>query len=336
MAFAPSSFAGALARPLPRATSARPTRTTTCCATRAAVQLSEAAAEKSPAIDGMAEKYVFPMRDTNTQVFFDNSIDDEHTLLILFAEDRHGLVLDAVSVLRALNVSVKRTASAQSDAVRLLMHRIEGELVSLKSLHISLDNCVAFWVVDAESGEQIYDDQDRLDQITGCLKFELNTQHPRPIAADPDAWHRVTVQKNRADRFTAFQVQTDDRPGLLAELTSAFKVLNIDVASAAVNTYDGRVENTFFVTKHGFREPLSPTDVDLALEEVMKALLVVGQPGDNETLWYQVRDGTGIIISEALFMDVISNKELSIFSKHETPNFRGRLPSAPYRPVMLQ
>lgn len=292
----------------------------------------------SPALEKLLDKYVFPMREENTQVFFDNSVSDHSTLMLVFAQDRHGLVLDVVSVLKALSVRVHRTASSESDSLRLILNRIEGELVSLKDLSISIENCVAFWLTDEQSGDKIFDDGTRLDQISTCVQVELNAPYPRPRPALQDRWHRVSIQKNRSDRYTVFSVQTHDRPGLLASLTSAFARVDIDVASAQIQTFSDRAENNFFVTKHGFREPLREQDIDDALDAVMSGLLSVGEVQDSETLWYQTRDGTAVKIAEAIFIDEVNNRELSClrFSQYETPNFRGRLPDAPYRPVVLE
>ncbi|KAI0567456.1 ACT domain containing protein ACR1-12 [Gracilaria domingensis] len=256
--------------------------------------------------------------------------------MIVFAEDRHGLVLDVVSVLKALAVRVHRTASSENDALQFMLHRIEGELRSVRELGISLNNCVAFWITDEASGEKIFDDGNRLDQLTTCIKLELNTPYPRPRPATDDAWHRISVQKNRADRYTAISVQTTDRPRLLAELTNAFASISIDVASATINTFSERVENTFFVTKRGYKEPLSERDIKRAMKNVAQALLKVGQRDPSETLWYQVRDGTAVTIAEAIFIDEVNNRELAMFrfSQFETPNFRGRLPDVPYCPIL--
>lgn len=307
------------------------------CTFGAECELTEDCVNLSPALQKQSPKYVFPMREGQTQVFFDNSVSDTHTLLILFAEDHHGLVLDIVSVFKALKVRVHRTASSHDEALRLLMSRIEGELVSLKNLGINLQNCVAFWLTDEPTGEKIFDDSTRLAQLAECIKIELNNPYPRPRPAFDDRWHRVSVQKNRADRYTALCLQTPDRPRLLAEVTSALAEVDIDVASATINTLAERVENTFFVTKHGFKKPLDDADTERALESVLRALLRVGDVGPNETLWYQTRDGTAMLIAEAIFIDEVNNRELSCFkfSQMETPNFRGRLPEAPYQPISL-
>lgn len=298
--------------------------------------LSEECVSSSPALEKLTAKYVYPMREENTQVFFDNSIYPDRTLLIVFARDRHGLVLDVVSVLKALSIRVHRSASSESDAIRVILSRIEGELVSLGSLGINVDKCVAFWITDEESGDKIFDEGERLDQLTQCIKLELNTPYPRPKPSDDNHWHRVSVQKNRKNRYTVFSVQTPDRPGLLAELSKAFNTVDIDIASASIKTCAQRVENHFFVTKHGFKEPLGQDDIEIALEQVMRALYAVGDPFPNETLWYQTRDGTKVLVAEAIFVDEVNNHELACFkfSQFETPNFRGRLPDAPYRPIL--
>lgn len=302
---------------------------------RLSTELSHRVAQASPAIAGMAEKYIFPMRDENTQVFFDNSADDSHTVLFVFANDRHGLVLDVVSVLKALGVHVSRSASGESQALQLVLARTEGELRSVNGLKLDLDNVVAFWVRDVDSGQKIYDGE-RIAQLTTCMKLELMHAHPRPRPVDQSDWHRVVVEKNRSNRYTSFAVQTRDRPGLLREMTAAFDRISIDVASASIGSSEGRVENVFYVTKRGFKCPLEKKDVTLALEELMRSLLSVAKPDNCDTMWYQTRGGSSVLVCEALFVDTVNNEELVTFGKHETPNFRGRLPDAPYRPVSLQ
>lgn len=308
------------------------------CTFGAECALTDSCVDSSPALEKLISKYVFPMREDNTQVFFDNSQCADRTLMIVYTKDRHGLFLDVVSVLKALSVRVHRIASGQDDALRLLLNRIEGELVSLKHLSINLDNCVAFWLTDEESNMKIWDDGERMEQIRACIQVELQMPYPRPRASCEDQWHRVTVQRNRADRFSVFCIQTTDRPNLLTAVSAAFSSLKIDVASATIQTFsNGRVENAFFVTKQGFKEPLKDKDIEAALEKVMEAILSVGDPGPNETLWYQTRDGTAALVAEAIFIDEVNNEELACFkfSKFETPNFRGRLPEAPYRPIVL-
>lgn len=307
------------------------------CTFGAECELSPECVSSSPAVERLASKYVLPMREHHTQVFFDHASTHGSTCAIVFAEDRHGLVLDVVSVLKALSIRVHRVASGENESLRLLLNRIEGELVSVRGLNLSLHNCFAFWITDEESGRPIFGDGDRLAQISECIKIELNSPYPRPRASHEAGWHRVCIQKNRADRYTVFSLQTNDKPGLLAQITSAFKDVGIDVASANIKTLSERVENHFFVTKQGFKEPLKHGDIESALEAVMKALLAVGDTADSETLWYQVRDGTAMLIAEAIFIDEVNNSELSCFKfgQFETPNFRGRLPEAPYRPILL-
>lgn len=331
MAFVTSFFPGNIAIARPSRACSR--RNTPRCSS--GTPLSKRVVTESPAIAGASSKYIFPMRDENTQIFFDNAVDDSHTVLFVFANDRHGLVLDVVSVLKALGVHVSRTASGQSQAMQLVLARTEGELRSIRGLNLALDNVVAFWIRDVKTEEKIHGG-DRIAQLTTCLRLELMYAHPRPRPADESDWHRVIVEKNRADRYTAFAVQTRDRPGLLRALTAAFDRISIDVASASIGTNNGRAENVFFVTKRGFKCPLFKNDLENALEEVMRALLEVASLDGCDTLWYQTREGSSVLVSEALFVDVVNNEELIAFSKHETPNFRGRLPEAPYQPVSLQ
>jgi len=344
MAFVPpsSSFLGLRslssssnsAHPECRNVHGAPARVVTYCGVKPS-KLSETAASESPAIKALSQKYIFPMRDRNTQVFFDNAADETHTLAFVFAQDRHGLTLDIQSVMKALNVHVTRIAGGRSQALQLVLSRCEGEIRGIGELGLNLSNCVVFWIQDLDTRAKIYN-PDRIGQIVTCIKFELGNAHPRPKSTDDSDWHRIIVEKNRADRYTSFNIQTRDRSNLLMGITAAFANKDIDIASATIGSYKNRIDNIFMVTKKGYKEPLTEKDTEEALEEVMKAILQVGAPENNETLWYQTRDGSCVLVSEALFVDEVNNTELAGFTQHETPNFRGRLPGTPYQPVSLQ
>jgi hypothetical protein len=171
--------------------------------------------------------------------------------------------------------------------------------------------------------------------LTACTKLELSSPNPRPTPVEETSFHRVIVEHNRADKYTVFNVQTVDRPLLLMELTAAFATVGLDVCSAAIQTTSGSVENSFFVRNvEGL--PLTANQVENAVESIMRALLRVGNPSPHETLWYQVRNGSAVSVAEALFIDQVCNSALASFAKFETPNFRGRLPEAPYQPVSLE
>lgn len=291
--------------------------------------------EESAGLMARREKYLYPMRADNTEVFFDHSVAPGKTLMVVFANDTHGMALDVISVLKALGVKCWRMATSKNDALQLVLSRIEGELVSVRDLKLSLDNTYAFWITDEESGFKFDDDPERLEQIRTCIKLELAAPGPRPKPANPDMWHRVSVELNRANRYSVFTLQSSDRPKLLAEVSSAFASSGVDVTSAAIQTYKDRVENSFFVTSlEG--APLTAEMAERVVESIMRAVLKVGDTTGSETLWYQIRRGSAMLVAEAIFIDVVCNKTLKSFAKFETPNFRGRLPDAPYRPISME
>lgn len=318
------------ARPLGAVDTVRLTETRLSDTADAAVEPETCAATTT-----RAAKYIFPMRKDNTEVFFQESASQTRTLMIVFAEPHHGLYLDVLSVLKALGVKCWRICGSENDSLRVLMRRIEGELVSVNELGLDFGNCIAFWITDEETGDKLNDDPARLDQITACIRMELERPNPRPSPADADLWHRVTVEANRSNKSSVFSVQTPDRNGLLAEVSAAFVAAGVDVVSAAIQTLSGRVENTFYVRSPN-GNPLTFDKIEECNEEIMKALLKAGGHGENETLWYQTRHGSAVFVAEALFIDEVCNKTLQTFAKMETPNFRGRLPDAPYKPVSLQ
>lgn len=295
--------------------------------------------DSSDALTARAQKYVFPMRADNTAVFFDQGADDDRTLMVVFSDSHHGMYLDCLSVLRALGVKCWRIAGGENGIARLLMRRIETELVSLDDLNLSMDNCACFWITDCDSGDKLNDDPKRLDQIMECVKMELERPNPRPVGAKGTkaAFHRVIAEANRNGK-TIFAVQTTDQPNLLSELGTAFARSGANVVSAAIETRpNDQVENTFYVTANDkSREgPLNFNEIRDVTLEIMKAFVRVTKGNPLEKLWFQTRLGSAVCVSEAIFIDDICNKTLATFAKVETPNFRGRLPDAPYEMVRM-
>eukprot|EP00170_Pyropia_yezoensis_P006383 contig_26024_g6404 len=281
-------------------------------------------------------KYVFPMRDENTTVFFDHNASPTTTVMVVFTRDRHGLVLDLISVLKALDIRCHRYLTTEDDSMALIMARLEGELVSIKGLGLKTSNTLAFHISDELSGLKVQDEA-KLEQIRTCIRLELRSPYPRPTVGTLQ-FHRVVAERVRANRYSILTVQTTDRPRLLARTSGFLSLVGVDVASATIRTIKGRVENSFYVIDADTKGPLSDEVLDKAIEAVFRALRLCC-PDDEcvvESLWYQRREGHCLAVAEAVFIDTVDNVELQAFSKFETPNFRGRLPNAKYTEVTVE
>jgi len=294
--------------------------------------LSSAALEKAVPLN----KYVFPMRDANTTVFFDHNASAKTTVMLVFTHDRHGLILDLVSVLKALDIRCHRYLTTEDDSLALIMARLEGELLSIKGLGLKTSNTVALHITDELTGLKVQDEA-KLEQIRTCIRLELKSPYPRPPVGTLD-FHRVVAERVRAGRYSILTLQTTDRPRLLTRTSGYLSLIGVDVSSATIRTLGSRVENSFYVVDSETKGPLSDETLDRAVEAVLRALRVCC-PDDEcvvESLWFQRREGHCLVVTEAVFIDMVDNAELQAFSKYETPNFRGRLPNAPYTEVTVE
>ncbi|WP_082491090.1 [protein-PII] uridylyltransferase [Aureimonas sp. Leaf454] len=66
----------------------------------------------------------------------------------------------------------------------------------------------------------------------------------RPFSVKP----RVSIDNALSNQFTVVEVEGLDRPGLLADLTSALSDLSLDIRSAHISTYGEKVVDVFYVT----------------------------------------------------------------------------------------
>lgn len=83
----------------------------------------------------------------------------------------------------------------------------------------------------------------------------------------------VQVREAPTGSCSILQVVTADRPGLLVDIVSVLKDINVNVVSAEIDTIGDEARDDFFVTYHG--EPLNGPMVQL----VTNSLQVRMMPG---------------------------------------------------------
>ncbi|MGR3485331.1 MAG: [protein-PII] uridylyltransferase [Paracoccaceae bacterium] len=113
----------------------------------------------------------------------------------------------------------------------------------------------AFWIQDGEEGPY---DPDRLPRLEAMLHRTLMGEivasealasrdklkaRERPFR-HPTA---VSFDNEGSDIYTIVEVDTRDRPGLLADLARAFASANVSVASAVIATYGAQAVDSFYV-----------------------------------------------------------------------------------------
>lgn len=188
-------------------------------------------------------------------VKIDNIHDPFATLVTVKFGEELGDLVDTIGALKNLDLNIKRAKLNPSDPT---------------SKH-------KFYVTDAETSEKIVKSE-RLERIRFTILENLTRYHPEcsqklgvahPVslpetrdATEPlGPRHRVVVdttidiEEHSSGCYTELFVKTDDRPGLLVDIVSVLKDLNVNVVSAEVDTVGTQAHDEFFITYHG--EPLT-------------------------------------------------------------------------------
>ncbi len=63
--------------------------------------------------------------------------------------------------------------------------------------------------------------------------------------------HEITIDCKHSRSYASFKLNTIDQKGLLANISSVFDDINIDIASAKIQTIKGRTRNLFLIEKNG-------------------------------------------------------------------------------------
>lgn len=193
-------------------------------------------------------------------VKIDNVSDPFATVVTVEYGDRLGELLDTITALKNLGLNIRK-----------------AQLVTASGKKLN-----TFYITDAETSEKILKSQ-RLEEIRMTIISNMLIYHPdssenlaagkpfNPPARDPTnplgPSHRAVVQTTIEVRTanngaaSVLYVTTSDRPGLLVDIVSVLKDINVNVVSAEIDTIGNEVKDEFFVTYHG--EPLNGPMVQL-------------------------------------------------------------------------
>lgn len=193
-------------------------------------------------------------------VKIDNISDPFATVVKVEFGDRLGELLDTIRALKNLGLNIRRAKLDQSSATK---------------------NRNTFYITDATTSEKVLKSA-RLEDIRMTIINNMLYYHPesaqvlaagQPSESSRDVTkplgprRRVAVQTNVEVRdapngtCSILDVTTRDRPGLLVDIVSVLKDINVNVVSAEIDTVGPDVKDEFFVTYHG--EPLTAPMVQL-------------------------------------------------------------------------
>jgi [protein-PII] uridylyltransferase len=131
---------------------------------------------------------------------------------------------------------------------------VDAKIVTLAN-GMALDT---FWVQDADGGA--FDNPERLKRlvkrIEGTLsgqynaRRELETIRAKGVPARVSAFQvppRVLIDNKASAGNTVIEINGQDRPGFLRDVTSTLTALGLQISSAHISTYGARVVDVFYV-----------------------------------------------------------------------------------------
>lgn len=192
-------------------------------------------------------------------VKIDNMSDPFATVVSVEFGDRLGELLDTITALKNLGLNIRKAKV----------------LTGGKQIN-------TFYITDAETSEKILKSA-RLEEIRLTIINNMLYYHPEsseslaagkpfqspsrdstsPLGTKGRSVVQTTIEVVEAPNGSCsiLKVSTSDRPGLLVDIVSVLKDINVNVVSAEVDTIGEEARDEFFVTYHG--EPLNGPMVQL-------------------------------------------------------------------------
>lgn len=181
------------------------------------------------------------------------------TQIFICSPDRENLFASTVNALDQLNLTI-----------------VDARIIT-STTGFSLDT----YVVLDEHGTPIGDDPERIAQMEATLLAALRDPSAfrdsvqRRLPRQVQHFHfptRVVISNDIINDRTVVEVQTLDRPGLLARIGALFMEFDLVLQNARIATLGERADDIFFLTGRG-GQPVSDPDLCRSLEQRMKDVL---------------------------------------------------------------
>eukprot|EP00878_Enallax_costatus_P000763 GHUV01000881.1.p1 GENE.GHUV01000881.1~~GHUV01000881.1.p1 ORF type:complete len:288 (+),score=90.49 GHUV01000881.1:150-1013(+) len=193
-------------------------------------------------------------------VKIDNMSDPFATKVTVEFGDKLGELLDTITALKNLNLNIRKAALSSAPGTK----------------------ASTFYITDADTSEKVLKSA-RLEEIRMTIINNMLYYHPEsgeilaagksfqppvrdqthPLGPKARAVVQTTIEVKEAPSGSCsiLYVTTRDRPGLLVDIVSVLKDINVNVVSAEIDTVGSEAKDEFFVTYHG--EPLNGPMVQL-------------------------------------------------------------------------
>lgn len=126
-----------------------------------------------------------------------------------------------------------------------------------------------------------------------------------PVRSDAERTRLVRCLEAAVERRASngleleLEVRTEDRVGLLSEITRVFRENSLSIIRAAITTKDGKAEDTFYVSDaHG--NPVDGRTIDSVGEQLGHAVLRVKRGGHDASVKHEAEGGAVSVLGSLL------------------------------------
>ena len=184
-------------------------------------------------------------------VKIDNLHDPFATIVTMKLGDRIPHPLDTMATLRNLGLNIVRAKIDTSDPDSRNRFYVTDRVTSEKIIKSARLEEIRLAVLES----LIHYFPETSDQLNAAHRVKLkDTRDPtvplgprRRIVVDT----QITIRESASGSYTELLINTDDRSGLLIDVVSTLKSLNVNVVSAEVDTIGTKAHQEFMVTYHG-------------------------------------------------------------------------------------
>lgn len=191
-------------------------------------------------------------------VKIDNLNDPFATVVTVEFGDKLGELLDTITALKNLGLNIRKAAlKPGSKASKLFVTDANTSEKILKSsrleeIRMTIINNMLYYHPEASES---------LAAGKSVSTPSRDQTHPLGPKARAVVQTTIEVRESPNGSCSILDVVTADRPGLLVDIVSVLKDINVNVVSAEIDTIAAEARDEFFVTYHG--EPLNGPMVQL-------------------------------------------------------------------------
>eukprot|EP00877_Chromochloris_zofingiensis_P005294 jgi/Chrzof1/14766/Cz09g15120.t1 len=193
-------------------------------------------------------------------VKIDNISDSFATVVSVQFGDKLGELLDTITALKNLGLNIRRATLDQKSGHKTNTFYITDADTSEKILKSARLEEIRMTIIN----NMLYFHPESSESLAAGKSRSVTTRDPTsPLGLKARSVVQTTIEVRDAPNgsCSVLDVTTWDRPGLLVDIVSVLKDINVNVVSAEIDTLGDEAKDEFFVTYHG--EPLNGPMVQL-------------------------------------------------------------------------